>query len=266
VVEQQKQFYDSKIEEILATNKSLKLYVEELVKSQMDNFESFKFETETKFKKSLEALKSEFQLSKQFKGIVYLDESKAKENYNSQLLKPQSYKLVAEWMNYKKPVLLGLLYRSTEDKGLSAQDFHRKCDDKEATITFIKTNQNHIVGGFTEKSWDCSNEVKDDPKAFLFSITNNKKYKYKKDGTAIRCLPQQLSSFGTNDLVINPRAPLHLRNMAQYGYNLGITNGTPSTSNPGSFEIRAQNNYNELTSGINSFEISEIEVYQVNVL
>jgi len=53
---------------------------------------------------------------------------------------------------------------------------------------------------------------------------------------------------------------------------MGYGNNAPSSSYPGSFEIGAQNqnqygqNYNELTSNSNSFEISEIEVYQVNVL
>ena len=48
---------------------------------------------------------------------------------------------------------LELLYRSSRD-GLSAKDFHTKCDSKGSTITIIETECGCIFGGYSSTSWN----------------------------------------------------------------------------------------------------------------
>jgi hypothetical protein len=47
-----------------------------------------------------------------------------------------------------------LLYRATQD-GFAAADFHRKCDNKGATLTIIKSRDHpNVFGGYTAASWE----------------------------------------------------------------------------------------------------------------
>lgn len=67
-----------------------------------------------------------------------------------------------------------LLYRGSRDGWCSA-DFHGCCDDKGPTVTLIKVENAHgkyIFGGYTDKSWDCTESVKRSEKSFLFSLVN----------------------------------------------------------------------------------------------
>lgn len=75
---------------------------------------------------------------------------------------------VAAWLPGKK---FQLLYKGTRD-GFDANDFHRTCDNKGATITFIQSSAGFIFGGYTGVSWDSSGKYRDDATAFLFTLTN----------------------------------------------------------------------------------------------
>ena len=87
---------------------------------------------------------------------------------------------------YKRSIKLTLIYRASKDGDL-AKNFHHKCDFIGANLTFIKTKEGYIFGGFTIKNWKhlYKDNKKDDPengteykddKAFGFSINNNKIY------------------------------------------------------------------------------------------
>ena len=69
-----------------------------------------------------------------------------------------------------------LLYRKTKD-GSSYEKFHKLCDKQGATIVLIKSTEDLIFGGYTPLNWDSNSAVKNDEETFLFSLTNNKKYK-----------------------------------------------------------------------------------------
>ena len=56
----------------------------------------------------------------------------------------------------KKVKNFELLYDSIKD-GSNAGAFHKKCDAKKPTITFVKTKKNRRFGGYTEKTWNESN-------------------------------------------------------------------------------------------------------------
>lgn len=64
-----------------------------------------------------------------------------------------------------------LIYKASRD-GFKAQDFHRKCDGKDFTVTFILTKDGRLFGGFTDDKWDQSGLVKFGDKGFIFSLNN----------------------------------------------------------------------------------------------
>ena len=73
-----------------------------------------------------------------------------------------------------------LLYKGTRD-GDSAEKFHEKCDNKAPTIVLCKDKTGQIFGGFTKAEWDSKGQhPKYDKDAFIFSITNDKKFVSKK--------------------------------------------------------------------------------------
>jgi hypothetical protein len=69
---------------------------------------------------------------------------------------------------------LKLLYRSSRD-GLTAQDFHSRCNNKGRTIVIIETAEGGVVGGYTNTAWRnttagvSSYDYAD--KAFLFALS-----------------------------------------------------------------------------------------------
>ena len=62
--------------------------------------------------------------------------------------------LVKNWLN-NRYFQAQLLFRKSRD-GSKSEDFHKKCDNKGITITFIETTDNYIFGGYTELEWDKS--------------------------------------------------------------------------------------------------------------
>ena len=74
----------------------------------------------------------------------------------------------------KEVISYDLLYKATKD-GDKSENFHSKCDNIENTLIIIKTTNNEIFGGFTTKCWNSLGYI-NDPKAFVFSINNQKIY------------------------------------------------------------------------------------------
>ena len=78
-------------------------------------------------------------------------------------------------MNNKK-INFELIYKAIID-GDKAKTFHNNVDGKGPLIILVKTSNNNIIGGYTSKAWSSSNKYMKDSEAFLFSLTNEKKYK-----------------------------------------------------------------------------------------
>ena len=76
------------------------------------------------------------------------------------------------------------MYRGTRD-GFEPKDFHQHCDQKAKTITFVKTSNNQIFGGFTNGIWSSEEMNVTDNKAFLFSVNHMQKYFCQKSNGAI---------------------------------------------------------------------------------
>ncbi len=149
-----------------------------------------------------------------------------------------------------------LLYRATRD-GFEGTAFHAKCDDKENTITIIKTNGDYVFGGYTAANWSSnSTEFKEDSKAFIFSLRRTGilcyyKFKVKYAKSAIVARPGSGPAFGNNDIDIMENSNIYDANCACLGYTYDYPpdNGDAQTFLAGSYT---------------NFLTTEIEVYQIN--
>ena len=64
---------------------------------------------------------------------------------------------------------------------ISDGSFHSKCDGIGKTITFIRSNNGNIFGGFTSIPWEISGNWIKDPSAFIFSVDNQTKFRARND-------------------------------------------------------------------------------------
>jgi hypothetical protein len=80
------------------------------------------------------------------------------------------------------PYKFNLLYRISRD-GNAPEAFHKKCDNKGATIVIIKIKgSEEIIGGYNPFDWDSSNNYKSTTNSFIFSFTDRRNTKTVKVG------------------------------------------------------------------------------------
>ena len=89
----------------------------------------------------------------------------------------EQIKLLKDWLPYKEKekIKCKLIYDAKRD-GDSAATFHSLCDNKEATLTIITTNDGKKIGGFLSKSFNGNKGSFEDNNAFLFSLNYNEIY------------------------------------------------------------------------------------------
>ncbi|GBC02013.1 hypothetical protein RclHR1_04410006 [Rhizophagus clarus] len=102
-------------------------------------------------------------------------------NLDSVIVEFQHFAMFASWIdkkddiyyNYKNiPYCFKLLYRASKD-GSNSKEFHKKCDNKGATIIIAKVKEmDRIVGGYNPLMWDSSNWTKPTTDSFIFSFTD----------------------------------------------------------------------------------------------
>ena len=73
-----------------------------------------------------------------------------------------------EWTGGKN---MELLYRGTRD-GMSAQEFHNRCNNKGPTISLFKNERGYIFGGYSAIDWISSNSYRNNSDNFIFTLTN----------------------------------------------------------------------------------------------
>ena len=142
--------------------------------------------------------------------------------------------------------------------GFGASEFHKRCDDKGATITIIMSDKGYTFGGYTSSSWDTSSNWKSDPDAFIFTLTNPHllpptKYPQTNNNTqSIKCTSGYGPIFGT-------------------GHDICVANN--SNSNTSSYTSFNNYSYEDNTgkgqytfTGNFEFVSKEIEVYSVVVV
>ena len=168
-----------KCEKLAEENKNLKLYNENLNKRLID-LELWKSQYEDEFYKYLD--------SKLIKSC-FLDSKIINDK--------QEFYFLVDRICGNNSILSGerikfeLLYRASRD-GDSTQIFHKKCNDKGATLILVKTSKGYRFGGYTEQSW-AGNEIKRDKEAFCFSLDKMKIYNIKNGFGAIGCYDYNIS-------------------------------------------------------------------------
>ena len=143
------------------------------------------------------------------------------------------------------------LYKMTLDGILK---FHQKCDNISSTLSLIKIKykKNNIIdkyqiyGGYAVEKWDCCNIAKEDPKAFIFSLTDKSQPFYKLNSELYRSI---ICS-------------------KEYGPSFGFSNGNPELwikGKKGGYDNTCTfgDKNRDCTAGNKSFIVEEIEVYQI---
>jgi hypothetical protein len=117
-------------------------------------------------------------------------------------------------------------------------------------LTILKANgSSYVFGGFTSINWNCSNDYKSDPNAFLFSLTNrdNQPSKMRQINTtdSILCHSGYGPTFGGgHDIFISDSANTTMDSYLNLGNSYRPTQGV------------------SFLAGSSPFQLSEIEVYE----
>ncbi len=155
-------------------------------------------------------------------------------------------------------IFFNLVYRASEH-GDKASDFHKRCDKIGPNITFIKTRNEYIFGGFTVKNWEHLKRDIDinkpnlgsasrDPKAFGFSVNYQKIYENeRKNEFAIWCNRNYGPTFKNNFFQIFDNA------FQKGGYCSSRHNS----------HFGGQKSDYEITGGEAKFKIYDIEVFEI---
>ena len=149
--------------------------------------------------------------------------------------------------NKYKKISLNLLYKAIVDSD-KAEIFHQKCDSAKSTLVLIKGANGKRFGGFTSCSWEGNSIEKKDENAFIFSFAKMKIYNVIPGEGAIGCYP----NFGPVFLGCQIRI-----------YNEFFSKGG-STFEKG-VNFNTEEDY-ELTGGLKTFDINDIEVYSVELI
>ena len=143
-----------------------------------------------------------------------------------------------------KKIIINLLYKASIDSDKAAV-FHEKCDQAQNTIVLVETKNGKRFGGFTTCSWSGNCVDKNDPQAFIFSFDKMKTYDNIPGDEAIGCYPK----FG----------PIFLGCQIKIFDNAFTKGGTTFEKE---LNFNTEEDY-ELTGGDRTFEVKDIEVYEV---
>jgi len=104
---------------------------------------------------------------------------------DSKLIKKQEdFNLLKKWLAPNNQYFrLKLLYRGSRD-GMTCDAFHKKCDNHASTLTIAKSNFGKVFGGYSDQTWNNTNNYKASQKAWLFSIDEKQKFPIMSHGTA----------------------------------------------------------------------------------
>ena len=152
---------------------------------------------------------------------------------------------VKEWIAPWKNIKFNLLFKKSRD-GDTTADFHRLCDNKGKTLIMIETKEGRKFGGFTNDSWDTTDNWKSNYNDFVFSLDLNKKYSHSKKGDSTVSCPSNGPVFGRSR---NNQVDICFCDNTLVR---GISNSSPSFNTNG-----------ELNNKNDKFKTKELEVYQV---
>lgn len=176
---------------------------------------------------------------------------------DSKILNKQMLKDLLNLCEFPKYQVLDLVYRATAN-GFGSLDFHTKCDGLPNTLTIIKSTNDNIFGGYTERAWSSNDEYLRDENAFIFSLRNKdmnpfRTWSSEESAEAICCHPSYGPTFGySGDLFISTNSNINSNSYTDFGCS--FKHGSYLT---GSVEAAT------ILAGSFNFQITEIEVFTV---
>ncbi len=93
----------------------------------------------------------------------------------NQIINSESFKQLNTWINPNKLLKFDLIFKASIN-GDTSEIFHKICDGKGPTLTIVKGKNGHIFGGYLTVPFSSDRKSHSDDKAFLFSLTNKKKF------------------------------------------------------------------------------------------
>ena len=152
----------------------------------------------------------------------------------------------------QKKIKFNLLYRATRD-GDYSDDFHSKVDNKNSTLTIIKTTSGSKFGVFLEVPFKQTGNCVVDDKSFIFSLDLKKIYNSKK------------GQYVLNDYTVNKGTILDLNCQPIRIYNncLSNNNSYTETKSNVSFRFSGFERDYELNNNQKNFTVTEMETYQI---
>jgi hypothetical protein len=149
-----------------------------------------------------------------------------------------------------KPSKLSLLYRGSRD-GFTGTAFHSKADNNQNTIVLVEATTGKIFGGFSDVTWNETNDYNPSSNCFIFSVTDGEKYlnHTSEYATGCCCSSRHYIAFGG-------------------GHDFCLVDGC--NDNPSSFSNFGHSydsrnmKRDSLTGSENSFTVREVEVYSLD--
>ena len=168
-------------------------------------------------------------------------------NSQSKIINFDSFKQLNNWINPLKSLKFDLLFTASIN-GDTAEDFHKYCDGKGPTMTVVKGKNGYIFGGYVTVPFSSDNKYHYDDKAFLFSLTNMKKF------------PMKMKEYAVNHNFLFGPCLGYSDNCDLAIFPCCLSN-TRSYSNPKSYEF---NRVDLIGISEKYFGVKDYEVYLVN--
>ncbi len=177
---------------------------------------------------------------------------------HSKILNSVSLKKLLLRCKFSSSNKLKFLYRGSSD-GFTAKAFHTKCDGFKKVLIIIKSDFNHVFGGYSAKGWDPSKPgYTYDADAFIYSHINKDE-----SPCVIRCsMPEFAIYYDRNtgpvfgasmDLMIVNNSNESCENSGRLGFGY---------KHP--FYDDNSEESNSFLAGSHYFKTEEIEVFQID--
>jgi hypothetical protein len=215
---------------------------EEEIKHLMEELDAYKIKAQENdlLKKKIEEMEYQIQVMQE-----HQEEDDVKEVKGDIIHDMNELEMITKKINKEnKRIIINLLYKASADSD-SAAVFHNKCDEANNTIVLVETKDGKGFGGYTTKSWKGNCVEKPDPEAFIFSFDKMKTYDNIPGDDAIGCYPK----FG----------PIFLGCQIKIFDNAFTRGGTTFEKE---LNFNTEEDY-ELTGGSRTFEVKDVEVYEV---
>ena len=215
---------------------------EEEIKHLVEELDAYKIKAQENdlLKKKIEEMEYQIQVMQE-----HQEEDDVKEVKGDIIHDMNELEMITKKINKEnKRIIINLLYKASADSD-SAAVFHNKCDEANNTIVLVETKDGKRFGGYTTKSWKGNCVEKSDPEAFIFSFDKMKTYDNIPGDDAIGCYPK----FG----------PIFLGCQIKIFDNAFTRGGTTFEKE---LNFNTEEDY-ELTGGSRTFEVKDVEVYEV---